>query len=256
MENRVALVTGGAGGIGSAVAAALVARGASVAIMDRDTPALRTVAEKLSVDGGRAEAFPADVADRGQVESAVGAVERRLGRVDYLVNAAGVLRLGEARRLTDDDLRTTWAVNVGGVVNVSGAVVDRMVRQARGAVVTIASNAGFLPRVRMAAYAASKAAAIMYTKCLGLEVAGYGIRCNVVAPGSTDTPMLRSMWHDESGPSSTLRGDLDAYRVGIPLSRIAHPADIADVAVFLLSDEARHITLQTITVDGGAALGV
>jgi 2,3-dihydro-2,3-dihydroxybenzoate dehydrogenase len=256
MENRVALVTGGAGGIGSAVAAALAERGVSVAVMDRGTPALCTAVDKLAANGGRAEAFPADVADRTQVDSAVAAVERRLGPIDYLVNAAGVLRLGEARQLTNDDLMTTLAVNVGGVVNVSSAVVNRMLSHSRGAVVTVASNAGYLPRVRMAAYAASKAAAAMYTKCLGLEVAEHGIRCNVVAPGSTDTPMLRSMWRDESGPASTLRGDLDAYRVGIPLARIATPADVADAVVFLLSDEARHITMQTVTVDGGAALGV
>jgi 2,3-dihydro-2,3-dihydroxybenzoate dehydrogenase len=256
MENRVAVVTGGAGGIGSAVAAALVARGVSVAVMDRDTPELDTAVEKLSAEGGHAEAFPVDVADRAEVESAVGAVERQLGAIDYLVNAAGVLRLGEARHLTDEDLKTTLAVNVGGVVNVSGAVVNRMVSHSRGAVVTIASNAGYLPRMRMAAYAASKAAAAMYTKCLGLEVAEHGIRCNVVAPGSTDTPMLRSMWLDESGPASTLRGDLNAYRVGIPLARIGTPTDVADAVMFLLSDAARHITMQTLTVDGGAALGV
>ncbi len=256
MENRVAVVTGGAGGIGSAVAAALVARGVSVAVMDRDTPELDTAVEKLSAEGGHAEAFPVDVADRAEVESAVGAVERQLGAIDYLVNAAGVLRLGEARQLTDEDLKTTLAVNVGGVVNVSGAVVNRMVSHSRGAVVTIASNAGYLPRMRMAAYAASKAAAAMYTKCLGLEVAEHGIRCNVVAPGSTDTPMLRSMWLDESGPASTLRGDLNAYRVGIPLARIGTPTDVADAVMFLLSDAARHITMQTLTVDGGAALGV
>jgi 2,3-dihydro-2,3-dihydroxybenzoate dehydrogenase len=108
----------------------------------------------------------------------------------------------------------------------------------------------------MAAYSASKAAATMFTKSLGLEVAKYGIRCKLVAPGSTDTPMLSSMWHDESGPQGTIAGRPDAYRVGIPLGKLAKPADIAEAVVFLLSDRAAHITLHTLTVDGGAALGV
>lgn len=108
----------------------------------------------------------------------------------------------------------------------------------------------------MAAYAASKAAASMFTKSIGLELARHGIRCNVVAPGSTDTRMLTSMWHDESGPKGTIEGRPEAFRVGIPLGRLARPSDIADAVVFLLSDQSSHITLHDLTVDGGAALGV
>jgi 2,3-dihydro-2,3-dihydroxybenzoate dehydrogenase len=108
----------------------------------------------------------------------------------------------------------------------------------------------------MSAYAASKAAAAMFSKCLGLEVARHGIRCNVVAPGSTDTPMLTSMWQDASGPQGTIEGRLDAFRVGIPLGRIARPLDVAAAVAFLLSEAAGHITMHTLTVDGGAALGV
>jgi 2,3-dihydro-2,3-dihydroxybenzoate dehydrogenase len=95
----------------------------------------------------------------------------------------------------------------------------------------------------------------MFTKCLGLEVARHGIRCNVVAPGSTDTPMLRSMWHDETGRTSTIDGSLAAYRVGIPLGKLARPRDVAEAVVFLLCDRAAHITMHSLTVDGGAALG-
>ncbi|MFE6993304.1 SDR family oxidoreductase, partial [Streptomyces pharetrae] len=147
-------------------------------------------------------------------------------------------------------------VNTSGVFFTSRAVVNRMVPRRRGAIVTIASNAAGTARTEMSAYAASKAAATMFTKCLGLEVAKHGIRANLVAPGSTDTPMLSSMWQDESSARASIEGVPDAYRVGIPLGRLARPEDVAEAVVFLLSDKAAHITMHDLTVDGGAALGV
>lgn len=255
MEDSVALVTGAASGIGAAVARALGERGAAVAAVDRDAEQLRTLVDKLRADGARVEAFAADVSLASEVEGVVREVERTLGPLHSLVNAAGVLRLGGVRDLTDDDWSATFAVNATGVFHTSRAAARRMVPRRRGAIVTVASNAAGTARMGMAAYAASKAAATAFTRCLGLELAAYGIRCNVVAPGSTDTPMLRSMWHDASGPAATLRGDPEAYRVGIPLQRLAQPADIADSVLFLLSDQAAHITMHTLTVDGGATLG-
>ncbi|MFK4149066.1 2,3-dihydro-2,3-dihydroxybenzoate dehydrogenase [Streptomyces sp. NPDC004065] len=255
MENRLALVTGAAGGIGAAVARELGERGVAVAAVDRDPDRLEEVVAKLGVDGLPVAPFPADVTDSAAVDALVADVERRLGPIDHLVNAAGVLRLGEVTDFSDDDWISTFAVNTTGVFHLSRAVVGRMVPRRRGAVVTVASNAAATPRTGMAAYAASKAAAEMFTKSLGLEVARHGIRCNIVAPGSTDTPMLNSMWQDDSGPRATLAGNLEAFRVGIPLGRLAQPADVAQAVAFLLSEQARHITLHTLTVDGGAALG-
>ncbi|MGK5631836.1 2,3-dihydro-2,3-dihydroxybenzoate dehydrogenase [Streptomyces sp. URMC 123] len=255
MENKVALVTGAAGGIGAAVVRALGERGAAVAAVDRDAARLDDIVEKMAADGLRTTAFPADVADSRSAERVVDAVERTLGPVDYLVNGAGVLKLGEVADFDDEDWRTTFAVNVHGVFHFSRAVVRRMVPRGRGVIVTVASNAAHTPRTQMAAYAASKAAATMFTKSLGLEVGRFGIRCNVVAPGSTDTPMLASMWADESGPRRTIEGNPEAYRVGIPLRKLARPSDVADAVVFLLSDAAAHITLHDLTVDGGASLG-
>ncbi|HEX6967877.1 MAG TPA: 2,3-dihydro-2,3-dihydroxybenzoate dehydrogenase [Micromonosporaceae bacterium] len=255
-ENRVAIVTGAAGGIGAAVVRALAERGAAVAAVDRAGDRLTEIAEKSSADGLAVAALPADVSDSHEAESVVDRVEKRFGAVDFLVNAAGVLRLGEAVDLTDEDWASTFAVNVNGVFFMSRAAVRRMIPRRRGAVVTIASNAAGTARMEMSAYAATKAAASMFTKCLGLEVARYGIRCNVVSPGSTDTPMLHSMWRDAAGRRATIEGRLDTYRVGIPLGKLATPADVAESVVFLLSDRAGHITLQDLTVDGGATLGV
>ncbi|GAA1413257.1 2,3-dihydro-2,3-dihydroxybenzoate dehydrogenase [Kitasatospora putterlickiae] len=256
MRNKVAFVTGAAGGIGAAVVRLLAERGALVAAVDRDAERLAGLAGKLTAEGLAVTAIPADVTDSASVEAAVEAAERRLGPLDQLVNNAGVLRLGEIRDLGDEDWRTTFAINAEGVFRVSRAVVRRMIPRGRGAIVTVASNAALVPRTGMAAYAASKAAATHFTRSLGLEVARYGIRCNVVAPGSTDTPMLRGMWPDaEAGRAATLAGLPSAYKVGIPLGRLGRPEDVAHAVAFLLSDEAGHVTLHALTVDGGAGLG-
>ncbi|MEU5340559.1 MULTISPECIES: 2,3-dihydro-2,3-dihydroxybenzoate dehydrogenase [unclassified Streptomyces] len=255
MAGRVALVTGAAGGIGRAVVRGLAEAGAVVAAADLDGDVLRKCVAELTGSGLSVTAYPADVTDSARVEAVVEQVEERLGPVEYLVNAAGLLRVGEIRELSGRDWADMFAVNASGVFHVSRAVVNRMVPRGRGAIVTVASNAAATPRVRMGGYAASKAAATMFTKSLGLEVARYGIRCNVVAPGSTETPMLWSLWQDDSGRAHTLDGNAAEFRVGIPLGRTAKPEDIAAAVLFLLSEQAGHITLHDLTVDGGAALG-
>jgi 2,3-dihydro-2,3-dihydroxybenzoate dehydrogenase len=129
-----------------------------------------------------------------------------------------------------------------------------MAARGRGTIVTVGSNVTGVVRHGMGAYAASKAAATMLTKCLGLELAEHGVRCNVVSPGSTDTPMQRAMWHDGDGAQAVIQGTPRTYRVGIPLRRLAEPRDVAEAVVLLVSDRSRHITMQELYVDGGATL--
>ncbi|MCX4582462.1 MULTISPECIES: 2,3-dihydro-2,3-dihydroxybenzoate dehydrogenase [unclassified Streptomyces] len=250
----VAVVTGAAGGIGAEIARSLVAAETPVALLDRDVLALWELAAELDSTGVRVLAVATDVTDSGDVDSAVAKVEVELGPIEYLVNAAGVLRSGQAAQLTDEEWDTTFAVNAGGVFHMSRAVARVMVPRGSGSIVTVASNAAATPRMSMSAYAASKAASAMFTKCLGLELAAHGIRCNVVAPGSTRTPMLTALQGDAAERAS-IEGVPDAYRVGIPLRRIAEPSHIADAVLFLLSERASHITMHDLTVDGGAALG-
>ncbi|MFC4560978.1 2,3-dihydro-2,3-dihydroxybenzoate dehydrogenase [Nocardiopsis mangrovi] len=256
MQASAAVVTGAGGGVGRAVAAALAAKGVPVAVADSDPATLAVTADKLAADGARVLPVPTDVRSPAQARALIDAAEEHLGPVAQLVNAAGVLHVGEACRLSDAQWEECIAVNATGVFAVSRAAAERMVPRRSGSIVTIASNAAGTARTGMGAYAASKAAAAMFTKCLGLELAERGIRCNVVAPGSTDTPMLRSMWSSDADRRATLDGSPGAYRVGIPLRRVASPDDVAAAALFLLSDAAAHITMHTLTVDGGATLGV
>ena len=145
-------------------------------------------------------------------------------------------------------------MNATGVFHMCREVSRRMVPRERGCIVTVSSNAAGVPRHGMSAYAASKAAATLFTKSLGLELAEHGIRCNVVAPGSTDTDMQRGMWSDDQGARRVIEGSPGTFKTGIPLGRLAAPEDIADAVVFLVSDQARHVTMHDLYVDGGATL--
>ena len=255
-EAATALVTGAAGGIGRAVAEALAGVGHPVVVLDLDDR-VHTVAEELSAQGARAHGLVADVTDANSVRAAVAAAERELGPIGVLASVAGVLRAGPVLELDDADWARCLAVNATGLWHVGRAVGRLMYERGGGSIVTVASNAAAVPRVGMAAYAASKAAAAMLTRCLALELAPT-VRCNVVCPGSTDTAMLRSLWPDpadERGAGVTVAGTPEEFRLGIPLGRIAEPEDIAQAVVFLAGPRSRHITLQTLTVDGGATLG-
>ncbi|WP_026425979.1 2,3-dihydro-2,3-dihydroxybenzoate dehydrogenase [Actinokineospora inagensis] len=250
---RIAVVTGAGQGIGAAVAAAFAAEGAVVAAVDLDRVRVEAVAAEHRAQGRRVRPYTADVSYADAVDRVVARVEDDLGPIDFLANVAGVLRPGSVVKSTDEDWLGTFAVNSDGVYFTSRAVARRMVPRGTGVIITVGSNAAGVPRTEMAAYAASKAAATMFTRCLGLELAGHGIRCNVVSPGSTDTPMQRALWTG-GGARRVIEGSPENYRVGIPLGRIADAADVADAVLFLASDKAKHITMQNLYVDGGATL--
>jgi len=272
---RVVLVTGAASGIGFAVSRALSCGGTQVAMCDRDAAALdAALARVRKVGAAPVQGFVVDVRERAAVATAVEQAEERLGPIEGVASVAGVLHLGAAvpslgsagggrggadaahgDALSDSAWADSLAVNAGGLFHLAQTAVARMVARGRGALVTVASNAASTPRLGMGAYAASKAAAVMFTKCLGLEVARHGVRCNVVSPGSTDTPMQQAFWTGGAGGAAqVIAGNAEQYRLGIPLGRIADPDDVADAVLYLLSDRARHITMQQLCVDGGATL--
>lgn len=256
IAGKIAVVTGAAGGMGQLIAEQLAEHGAVIAAIDRDEHELAKSINKLQEKGYQATAFHTDISDSVAVEEVISMVESELGPIEILVNVAGVLRLGAIDVLSKEDWDISFSVNATGVFLVSRTVSRHMIPRKRGSIVTVSSNAGHMPRMAMAAYGASKAAATMFTKCLGLELAQHHIRCNVISPGSTDTSMLRKLWKDENGVQQTIDGQLDAYRVGIPLGKIGDPLAIAEAVLFLVSDCASHITMHDMVVDGGATLGV
>jgi 2,3-dihydro-2,3-dihydroxybenzoate dehydrogenase len=243
---RVALVTGAAGDIGRAIAATLAAGGARVAASDLAGTSLPSSLTAL--------ALSCDVGDAQAVEALVAAVEDRLGPIDHLAHAAGVLRVADTVDLAEDDWDHCMRVNARGTFLVTRAVARRMVERRRGSIVVIGSNAATAPRAGMAAYAASKAAVHQQVRCLALELAPLGIRCNLVSPGSTDTAMQRAFASTDADRERILRGDPARFRLGVPVGRIARPEDVAESVAFLLSDRARHIVLHDLRVDGGATL--
>lgn len=256
ITGKVALVTGAAQGIGAAVVQMLAEQGAIVAAVDCNTFKLEQVVTQWNHNDLQVKAFSLDIGDSTAVQSTVQQIEQSLGAIDILVNVAGILRPASIATLSDDDWAATFNVNLNGLFYVSRAVVTYMAARNRGAIVTVGSNAAGVPRIDMAAYASSKAAAAMFTKCLALEYAKHHIRCNVVAPGSTDTDMQRMLWQDEHGAEQVIQGSLSTFKNGIPLGKIASPSDIADAVLFLVSDQAQHITMQELYIDGGATLGV
>jgi len=254
-SGQVALVTGAAQGIGAAVAEALAQRGAHLVLLDRDAEGLQRQASALQQTGVEVLVRALDLRDAAAIEAAVAVAQAHFGRIDLLVNVAGVLHAGDATELSDEAWEDSFAINTTAVFRLCRAVSRHMLARSSGTIVTVGSNAAHVPRLGMAAYAASKAATAHLMRCLALELAPHGIRCNTVSPGSTDTPMQRAFAPTPGHVETVLRGAPERYRVGIPLGRIATPQDIAEGVCFLASPQARHITMHDLLIDGGATLG-
>lgn len=243
------VVTGAGGGIGQAVVDLLLDHGVTVCALDVSFgPGLVEVGTD-SGSAGTLYRLGVDVGDAQAVDAAVAEIWDTVGPVGGLVNAAGVLTAASGSGTTDDDWERQFRVNAFGVIDMCRALGPRMAEQGTGSVVTVGSNAGSVPRAGMVAYAASKAAASSVTRSFGLELGPHGVRCNVVSPGTTRTPMITGL----GAEADLIRGIPADFKSGIPLGRIADAGDIAGVVVFLTSDGARHVTLQEVVVDGGAS---
>ncbi|MFA0812325.1 2,3-dihydro-2,3-dihydroxybenzoate dehydrogenase [Microbulbifer epialgicus] len=238
-------VTGAGRGIGASTAELFHQYGATVIGLDINFPNSDYSYQTVSLD----------ITNSDQViQVCDGLISDNLGP-DVLVNAAGILRLGGISDLTFADWHECLSVNVTGPFNLLKQLTPHFKSLSRGAIVNIASNAAHVPRLGMTAYCASKSALVGLSHCVALELAEYGVRCNLVSPGSTDTNMLRELWGDKGCQQATVAGSPDEYKLGIPLKKIASTNDVANAVLFLASDMAAHITMQDIVVDGGATLG-
>ena len=249
LDGKVALVTGGARGIGRAVCEAYVRDGARVAVADILADEARSTADALGKSG---MAIAMDVTDLQSILDGVDAVQEAWGGIDILVNGAGIFNMASIDRITHEDYRRQYDVNVGGTIFVSQAVVPLMERRGGGAIINLASQAGRRGEANVSVYCSTKAAVISITQSLALELARHNIRVNGIAPGVIDTPM----WdHVDSQFAEYENKQLGQKKrevgVAVPLGHMGEPAEVADPCVFLASDDARYITAQTLNVDGG-----
>jgi NAD(P)-dependent dehydrogenase (short-subunit alcohol dehydrogenase family) len=245
LSQRTIIVTGGGSGIGRATAQRAAAAGARVAVLDRH---VENAQETQHLVGAAARAYACDVGDENQVSETVGEIERDLGRVSGVVTAAGIFHGGDMRpahEVTVDDFVHVLRVNLVGTFAVIKHALPQMINGG-GAVVTIASTAAIRGHGFGAGYTASKGGVDALTRLLAVQYGSHGVRANCICPGGVDTPMTAGTF---STPEAQARA-----KQRIPVGRYAQPEDIADVAIFLLSDDARYVTGHTIPVEGGATI--
>ncbi|TDO98907.1 2,3-dihydro-2,3-dihydroxybenzoate dehydrogenase [Marinomonas balearica] len=197
-----------------------------------------------------------DVSDEKSVASEVSSLIRNNEGPDVLINAAGILKMGALEHTSLEDFKKCFDVNAGGVFLMLKNTLEYFKEKKSGCIVSVSSNAAKVPRINMAAYCASKAALSALNHTAALELAPFGVRCNLVCPGSTDTPMQRLLWTSEEAEANTIQGFPEQFKLGIPLGKIAQPSEIAQTILFFASSMSSHITMQDVVVDGGATLNV
>jgi 2-hydroxycyclohexanecarboxyl-CoA dehydrogenase len=248
VSGRVALVTGGGGGIGSAIAAALAADGHAVAVADLRMSAARESVERVAAAGGRAAPFEVDVTDGGTVAEAIADASRELGPVEILVNNAGWDELKPFVETDEEFWERVIAINFKGCLHTTRALLPSMIEHGFGRVVNIASDAGRVGSSMESVYAGAKGGVIAFTKAIAREAARAGVTANTVCPGPTRTPLLDQM-AAEGGEKL-----VDALVRAIPMRRLGEPEDVAAAVAFLASDRAGFITGQTLSVSGGLTM--
>ena len=248
MTPRIALVTGGARGIGRAIALELAASGCAVAVADLLVDQAQDVAAEIEAAGGRATAVAADITDSAAVAAAVATIGERLGPVDIAVNNAGWDELRPFLETDEPFWDRVIDVNYKGCLRVSKAVLPGMVERGWGRLVNIASDAGRVGSSLESVYAGAKGGVIAFTKTIAREVARSGVTANCVCPGPTRTPLLEGM-AAESGERF-----VDALTRAVPMRRLGEPEDIAAAVAFLASERAGYVTGQTLSVSGGLTM--
>ena len=245
LKDRVAIVTGGAKGIGKAIALGLVREGAKVAIIDSDRERLEMLKKEMGKEKKQLMVIPCDITKSGEVEENVDQVRREFGRIDILVNNAGIIRRGTIETVSEEDWDRVIEVNLKGTFNCCKAVAGIMKQQGYGKIVNVSSIAGKMGDITSApGYGPSKAGIDALTKTLARQLAQYGINVNGVAPHAIETEMS-AQWSPER------RKEIIA---SIPLGRLGKPEDVAEAVLFLASEEASFITGEILDVNGGALM--
>ncbi len=250
---KVAMVTGAGSGIGRGIALGFAREGAAVAVNDINPSSAEQVVEEIINLGGEAMAIVADVTNSEQVQNMVQSILNRFGHIDILVNNAGTGVNKLVIETEEQDWDLVMSVNAKGVFLCSRAVAREMIRlQTRGKIINISSQAGKTGALYQGAYCASKAAVLLFTQVLALELARFGINVNAVCPGVVDTPLLDALCEDLARRSKKSVEDVKkALLRRVPLGRMETPEDVAKVVLFLASEDAGYMTGQAINVTGG-----
>jgi len=251
-DGRSAIVTGGASGIGRAVATMLAEEGAVVVVVDRDEALLLETCEIIEAGGGRARALAADVTDLEALSEIAATIETTTGSLDVLVTSAGIQRYGDVVETSLAEWNEVFSVNVTGVFTAAKATLPSLRRSGSGAIVVVSSVQAYVAQNRVAAYSASKGALNALTRAMAIDEASHGVRVNSVSPGSVDTPMLHaSAERFARRGTGTAAELLQDWGRAHPLGRLASPRDVAAVVSFLASDAAAFVTGEDVRVDGG-----
>ncbi len=251
-RGKIAVVTGGGKGIGQAIALGLARAGHAVSIWDLDEAAANATAEAIAAIGVRGHTRSFDLTDDRATAAAAAATLDKLGRIDVLVNNAGIMRLTPIEGLSMADWDLVIATNLRAPATCMRECVPAMIAAGGGSIVNVASNVVIAARVGNAAYTAAKAGLLGLTRVAALELAKNGIRVNSISPGSTKTDLMKL--YDDKMLQDILKGSTEKHRIGIPLGCFAALEDHANAVVFLVSDAARHITGQNLVIDGGQTL--
>jgi NAD(P)-dependent dehydrogenase (short-subunit alcohol dehydrogenase family) len=245
LDDKIALVTGGGAGIGRAIAETFAREGARVMIADRDGDAAKEVADAIVKSNGAASAHEVDVTDTAQVKKLMEEIGAAHGRLDVLVNNAGVGERGDFRHLSDEAWARVWSVNLDGTVRCAREAFDLLKASGKASIINLSSIMATKHTRQMAVYSATKGAVSALSRSLAVEYAPYGIRVNTLLPGYVETALIGRYL---SNPMIA-----KALLTQTPLRRFGTPQDIANAALFLASDEAAYITGASLNVDGGMA---
>jgi meso-butanediol dehydrogenase / (S,S)-butanediol dehydrogenase / diacetyl reductase len=251
-SGKVAIVTGGAGGVGRALVRTLTREGAAVMVADVSADGCRSLVEEIEATGGTIDFVAGDLRDRTYCERVVAGTVHRFGGIDILFNNAGIIPRGTILETTDDMWHAAIDVNLNAMFYLCRAAIPAMKGRGGGAIVNTSSVWGMYPGPGHIAYCTSKGAVASFTKSLGRDHAPDGIRVNAVCPHEINTPMLRSGFERRGLDPQKAVEDLNRT---VPLGHIAEPEEIADVMVFLASDEARYIAGETVEVTGAKPVG-
>jgi len=249
LQGKVAVVTGAGSGIGAAIARLFAQRGAAIAAADRDATAAGHIASEITGNGGTAMGYPCDVSDPGDVEALFRSLEADHGRIDILVNNAGIAHIGTIEQTTPEDLDRLYRVNVFGVYLCARAVVPIMLRQGGGVILNMASIASLIGLPDRFAYSMTKGAVLTMTRSIAVDYVKRGIRCNCICPARVHTPFVDGyLARNYPGRESEMMKVLSEYQ---PIGRMGRPEEVAQLALYLCSDEASFVTGQAYPIDGG-----